>query len=81
MDETRRMCNFLVILSYMEIGLNWYQKGTNNKWIYDLSDHLMVDLETIIALAIVTYIEKLYAHELHLEDEFFSTTLLMKARI
>ena len=25
-------------------------KGTNNKWTYDLTDHLMVDLEIIIAL-------------------------------
>ena len=35
----------------MEIDLCWYQKGTNNKWTYDLMDHLMVDLETIIAIA------------------------------
>ena len=30
--------------SKMEIGLCWYQKGTNNMWIYDLIDQLMVDL-------------------------------------
>ena len=40
----------------MEIGLCWYQKETNNKWTYDLMNHLMVNLETMIALAFVTYI-------------------------
>ena len=35
--------------SNMEIGLRWYQKGTNNKWTYNLTNHLMVDLETIFA--------------------------------
>ena len=28
--------------SNMEIGLFGYQKGTNNKWTYNLTDHLMV---------------------------------------
>ena len=27
----------------MEIGLCQYHKGTDNKWIYDVTDHLMVD--------------------------------------
>ena len=31
--------------SNMESGLCWYREGTNNKWISDLMDHLMVDLE------------------------------------
>ena len=44
-------------------------KGTNNKWTYDLTDHLIVDLETIIALAFMTYIINLNAYELHPEDE------------
>lgn len=35
--------------SNMEIDLYWYQKGINNKWTYDLTHHLMVDLERIIA--------------------------------
>ena len=35
----------------MEIGLCWYQQGTNNKWTYDLTDYLMVDLEKKIAFA------------------------------
>ena len=37
--------------SNMEIGACWYQKGANNKWTYNLTDRLMVDLETIIAVA------------------------------
>ena len=53
----------------MEIGLYLYQKGTNNKWTYDFTDHLMVELETIIALATMTYIAELDAYELHLGDE------------
>ena len=55
--------------SNMEIGLCWYQKGTNNKWIYDLTNPLMVDLDTIIALAFMTYIVDLNAYELHPRDE------------
>ena len=39
--------------SNMDIGLCWYQKGTNNKWTYNLTIHLMIDLETIIALAYI----------------------------
>ena len=45
-------------------------KGTNNKyWTYDLTDHLMVHLETIIALAFMRYIVELDAYELHPGDE------------
>ena len=54
--------------SNMEIGLCWYKKETNNKWTYDLMDHLMVDLETIIASTFITCIVNLGAYELHLED-------------
>ena len=53
----------------MEIGLCWYQKETNNEWTYDLTDHLMVDLEIIIALASMTYIIDLDAYKLHPGDE------------
>ena len=42
--------------SNVKIGLCWYQKGANNKWTYDLTDHLMLDLEIIIALATMTCI-------------------------
>ena len=45
-----------VLGSNMEINLCWHQKRTNNKWTDDLTDHLMVDLEVIIALASMIYI-------------------------
>ena len=32
-------------------------KGTNNKWTYNLTDHLMVDLETMIVLASLIYMQ------------------------
>jgi hypothetical protein len=57
------------------------RKETNNKWTYDLMDHLRVDLETIIALASTTYIVDLDAYELHPEMEKSSMTLLMKTRV
>ena len=53
----------------MEIGLCWYQKETNNRWTYDLTDHSMVDLETRTALASMTYIISLDAYKLHPVDE------------
>ena len=53
----------------MLIGLCWYQKGPNNKWTYDLTDHLMIDLETKTALTSMTYIVDLVAYRLHPEDE------------
>jgi hypothetical protein len=66
----------------MEIGLCWYKKGTNNKWTYDLTEHLMLDLETIMTLIFMSYMYiNLGAYELHLGDEKCSTTLLMNARI
>ena len=53
-------------LSNMEIDLYWYRKGTNNKWTYDHTDHSMVGLETIVALASRIYIAYLDAYELHI---------------
>jgi hypothetical protein len=55
--------------SNMEIGLCWYLKVTNNKWTHKLIYHLMIDLETIIALASMPYIIDLDAYELHPGDE------------
>ena len=52
--------------SSMEIGVCWYQEGTKNKWTYDLTYHLMVDLKTIMALASMIYMVDLDAYELHL---------------
>ena len=66
----------------MKIGLCWYKNGTDNKWTYDLIDHLTMDLETIIALASMTYIADLDTYELHLGNEKkSSTTLLTNARV
>jgi hypothetical protein len=58
--------------SNMEIGLCWYRKGTNNKWTYNDIDHLMRNLETMIAIASMTYIIGVIdwdAYELHPGDE------------
>ena len=60
----------------MEIGLWWYQKGTNNKWNYYRIDHLMKDLKTIFALASMTYIVDLDAYELHPRDEKVSNNFI-----
>ena len=54
--------------SNLEIGLGWYKKGTNKEWIDNLTDHLMVDLETMITLANVTCIVVLDAYELNMGD-------------
>ena len=51
------------------ISLCWCHKGTDNKWTYDLVNHLMVDFDTIIALAFMTYVTYLNACESHPEDE------------
>ena len=53
-------------LSNMKIDLS---KETNNKLTYDLTDHFMVDIDTIIAIPFVTYIIDLDAYELHRGDE------------
>ena len=45
------------------------KKVTNDKWTYDLTDHLMVDLETIIVLASTTYIIDLDDNKLDAEGE------------
>ena len=44
-------------------------KGTTNKWTYDPTNHLMVGLETIIALNPMPYIAYLDTSELHPRDE------------
>ena len=67
--------------SNMRIGLCWYKKGTTNKWTYDLTNYLIIDLGTITTLASMTYIVHFDAYELHLGDEKPSTALLMNARV
>ena len=58
----------------MEIGLCWYQKGTNNKWTYDLMDHLVVDLYTLIVVASKIYIIDLNACELLPPSQYYCPT-------
>jgi hypothetical protein len=38
-------------------------------WTYNLTNHLMVELETVIGLAIMVYIVETNLYELHLMDE------------
>jgi hypothetical protein len=45
------------------------RKEPINKWTYDLTGHMMVDLETILALGSYIYITNLDACMLHLGDE------------
>jgi hypothetical protein len=54
----------------MEIDLCRHQKETNNKWTYNLTEHLIIDLGTIIALASMIYIINLDAYELHWGNKF-----------
>ena len=49
--------------------LCWYHRGTNNKWTYDLMNHLMVDLETIVGLNFMRCIINLNVYELYPRDE------------
>ena len=46
-----------------------YHKGTMDKWTYDLTYELMVDLETIIVFATMACFAELDAYELHGGDE------------
>jgi hypothetical protein len=46
----------------MEVGLCWHQKGT-----YDLMDHLIIDLQAIVALASMPCNQGTF--ELHMGDE------------
>ena len=57
--------DLLDLLSYMEIGLCWYQNNNESIWTYDLTDHVMVELEIIIALATMTYIVKTNSYGLY----------------
>ena len=49
----------------MEIRLCWYQNMNESMWTYDLTNDLMVELETIIALATRICIVKTNLHELN----------------
>jgi hypothetical protein len=63
--------DFVALMFY--IGICWYHKVPDNKWTYDLVNHLLVDFDTIIALAFMTYITYLNACESHPKDENGST--------
>ena len=52
----------------MEVGLCWYQNKNGSMWTYDLTYHMMLELETIIALAIMTYIIETNMYALHRTD-------------
>ena len=70
-----------VLGSSSEIGLCWYKKGTNYKWINDLLYHLVLDFKTTIAVTFMWYVVDLDAYELHLGDEKSSMTFLMNASV
>ena len=72
--EYRDSIDLMDCPSNMEFGYVGYQNGTNNKWTYDLTDHLMIYLEMIIALASMIYIVDLDAYELNPGDEKSSMT-------
>ena len=55
--------------SKMEIRLYWYQNKNGSMWIYDLTDHLMVGLETVIAISTLTYVIETNLYELHPMNE------------
>ena len=54
--EYREPVDLLDQPSHMEIGLCWYQKNHGSPWTYDLTDHIIVGLETLIALATITFV-------------------------
>ena len=53
-----------------------YQNETRSMWIYNLTDHLMAELESIIALAIMIYIVVTNLYKLHLMDEQVSNNII-----
>ena len=57
-SSTQRSQLLQVLGSSMEIGLCWNKKGTNNKWTYNLTDQLMLDLETNMTLISMIYVYK-----------------------
>ena len=48
----------------VEVGLCWYLKSIGLKWSYDLTDHIMVELDTVIALANLAYDVETNTYEL-----------------
>ena len=56
--------------SNMKIGLCWYQNENGSMRAYNLTNHLMVELKSIIAFATMTYIAKTNLYELHSMNEW-----------
>jgi hypothetical protein len=59
----------------MRFSSTKYQKSARLKWSYDLTNHIMVELDTVIALANLTYDVETDTYELHPSDENSLTTL------
>ena len=55
--------------SNMEIVLYWFQIKNGSMWTYDMTDHVMVELDIIIALATMNSIIETNLYELHPMDE------------
>ena len=47
----KHLLGIAIIASSRIKHVDWFMLGTNNKWTYDITDPLMIDLETIITLA------------------------------
>lgn len=58
MVECREPLDLLDQPSHIKIGLCWYQKNHGLLWTYDLTNHIMIDLESIIALATIVVVVK-----------------------
>lgn len=56
--------NLLAWSSHVEIGLCWYQKDQVSMWTYDITNHVMIDLDIVIALVIITFMEVINFYEL-----------------
>ena len=75
--ECRQSIDLLHWSSNMEIELYWYQNKYVSVWTYDLIDHLMVEVGTIIAFGyndLYYYRKKLY--ELHPMDKHVSNNII-----
>jgi hypothetical protein len=55
-DKARDLIDLLDRPNNVEVGLCWYQKFAGLKWGYGLTNHIMVELDTVIVLANLTYV-------------------------
>ena len=62
----------------VEVGLYWYQKSARLKWSYDLTDYIIVELDTVIALANLMYDAETDTYELHPSDEIVFNNFITK---